>query len=145
MVGNKQATECVLTSAFDQPTLLLAALEEGVSQVVSLEQGPEALMNAIAAAKTGDQALSLGELYSLVLAETPSRELNQDLLRLVGDLPQKLESNLRRLQSVWKKGDAAELENFELKSLTGLVDKLPVKTASELVIRLQRSGLLDGE
>ncbi len=142
-LGIKQAPDCVMTTAFDQPALLLAGLEVGIGQVVSIEQGPEALLEAIQSAKAAEPAYSLYQLHSLISSEASSRKLDLDLMKLVSELPEKLASNLRRLRSVWLKANPRQLGEFSLSNLDGLVARLPVRSAAELVIRLERSELLD--
>lgn len=141
-LGIKQAPDCVMTAAFDQPALLLACLELGISEVISIEQGPEALLEAIHSAKQKQPAFSLFQLHSLIYSEAVSRKLDLELVRLVSELPEKLASNLRRLRSVWVKANPRQLSEFSLSNLDGLVSRLPVRSAAELVIRLERSELL---
>jgi DNA-binding NarL/FixJ family response regulator len=142
-LGIKQAPDCVMTTAFDQPALLLAGLEVGIGQVVSIEQGPEALLEAIQSAKTAKPAYSLYQLHSLISSETISKKLDLDLMKLVAELPEKLASNLGMLRSVWLKANPIQLGEFSLSNLDGLVARFPVRTAAELVIRLEQSELLD--
>ena len=141
-MGFQQTPGCVLTAAFDQPALVLAALEVGVSQLVSLEQGSEALLLAIQSAKQEAPAYSLYQLHSLIVSENLSRRLDVELVKLVSELPEKLASNLRRLRSVWLKANPRQLAEFSLSNLDALVARLQVQSAAELVIRLERSGLL---
>lgn len=140
-MGVRQVPDCVITTAFDQPALLLSALEVGVNHVVSIEQGPEALLDAIQSTKAGT-ALSLHQLHNLMFTESITRKLDLDLARLVSELPEKLASNLRRLRSVWSKANPRQLQDYSLFNLDGLVARLPVRSAAELVIRLERSELL---
>ena len=141
-LGIKQAPNCVMTTAFDQPALALACLEVGISEVVSIEQGPEALLEAIHSANQKQPAFSLFQLHSLISSEAASKKLDLDLVRLVSELPEKLASNLRRLRSVWVKANPKQLSEFSLSNLDGLVARLPVRSAAELIIRLERSELL---
>jgi DNA-binding NarL/FixJ family response regulator len=141
-MGLQQTPGCVLTAAFDQSALLLAALEVGVTQVVSLEQGPEALLQAIQSAKQEQTSFSLYQLHSLIMSENLSRKLDVELVKLVSELPEKLASNLRRLRSVWLKANPSQLAEFSLSNLDGLVARLQAQSAAELVIRLERSELL---
>jgi hypothetical protein len=66
-----------------------------------------------------------------------------NFVSLVDQLPEKLASNLRRLKSLWLNADPAKLEQYDLDSMKELVARLPVASASELVLALNRSGLLD--
>jgi DNA-binding NarL/FixJ family response regulator len=144
-VGIKQAPGCVVTAAFEQPALFLAALEAGILHVVAIEHGPEALLKAIDQAAAGQSEVSLESLQSLLSSQTLVSKLDLDLMRLVEQLPEKLASNLRRLRSVWNKANPNQLRDYSLSNLDGLVARLPVRTAPELIIRLLRSGLLNVE
>jgi DNA-binding NarL/FixJ family response regulator len=144
-MGIKQAPECVVTTAFEQPALFLTALEAGISHVVAIEHGPEALLEAIDQAGDGYSKVSLELVHSLLSSQSLTSKLDLELMRLVEKLPEKLASNLRRLRSVWNKANPNQLRDFSLTNLDGLVARLPVRTAPELIIRLLRSGLLDVE
>jgi DNA-binding NarL/FixJ family response regulator len=141
-VGIKQAPACVITTAFDQPGLLLSSLEIGISHVVSIDQGSDTLLAAIEGANSRAEPFSLDKIRDLIYSENIERKLDIDLVRLVSQLPEKLASNLRRLRSVWAKDNSKLLQDFSLSNLEGLVARLPVRTAAELVIRLERSELL---
>lgn len=141
-VGIKQAPSCVITTAFDQPGLLLSSLELGISHVVSVDQGSDTLLAAIESANSREELFSLDNIRDLIHSENIERKLDIDLVRLVSQLPEKLASNLRRLRSVWAKDNSKLLQDFSLSNLEGLVARLPVRTAAELVIRLERSELL---
>lgn len=144
-MGPKEAPGCVITTAFEQPALLLSALEVGVSSVVALERGPEALLEAIERAAAGESGLSLDQLHKLVSSQSTKRKLDLDLIKLVEELPEKLSDNLKKLRSVWIKANPKKLKDFSLENLDGLVSSLPVRTASELVIKAERTGLLSVE
>lgn len=141
-MGVKHAPACLLTTSFDQPALCLFALEAGVNQVVSVEQGPEALLAAIENAGAGVEGQSLRQLHDLVFSEGVDHSLDLELSKLVLALPEKLASNFRRLRAVWTKANHKQLEDFSLSNLDGLVARLPVRSAAELIIRLERSELL---
>lgn len=141
-IGIKQAPACVITTAFSQPWLILAALEVGVSSVISIEQGPEVLLRAIEQAGAKEHSWSLEQLFNLVSSEPKQTRLDLDLMSLIEELPEKLAGNLRRLRSVWVKGRSKQLQDYSLANLDGLVARLPVRSGAELVIRLERSGLL---
>lgn len=144
-MGPKEAPGCVITTAFEQPALLLSALEVGVSSVVALERGPEALLEAIERAAAGESGVPLDQLHKLVSSQSTKRKLDLDLIKLVEELPEKLSDNLKKLRSVWIKASPKKLKDFSLENLDGLVSSLPVRTASELVIKAERTGLLSVE
>jgi len=144
-MGMEQAPGCLITAAFDQPALTLSAFEIGVDHVVSIENGPEALVEAIEQVRAGESAVSLDTLHGVISTQAIKRKLDLDLLKLIEQLPEKLASNLRRLRSVWIKADPNQLKDFSMANLDGLVARLPVRTAAELVIKAERTGLLSGE
>jgi Zn-dependent protease with chaperone function len=86
---------------------------------------------------------SLAELYQLVASQTRVVAVDLNFVSLIDQLPEKLASNLRRLKSLWQKADMTKLEQYDLNSLNELVSRLPVARASELVLALNKSGLLD--
>jgi DNA-binding NarL/FixJ family response regulator len=141
--GNKQTPPAIVTAAYVQPALLLEALQVGVFDVVAIEQGATALVEAVKSASANSNNYSLAELYKLSSSEPRIRAVDLKLVSLVDQLPEKLASNLRRLKSLWAKADLAKLEQYDLSSLKEIVARLPVATAPELVLALNRSGLLD--
>jgi DNA-binding NarL/FixJ family response regulator len=143
LTGNKQAPPAIITASFTQPALLLEALEAGVFDVVSIEQGAKGLVDAVTQANSDANHYSLGELYQLVASQTRVVAVDLNFVSLIDQLPEKLASNLRRLKSLWQKADMTKLEQYDLNSLNELVSRLPVARASELVLALNKSGLLD--
>jgi DNA-binding NarL/FixJ family response regulator len=143
LAGAKQAPPAVVTASYTQPALLLEALAAGVFNVVSIEQGAQALVDAVVAARPESNAYSLAQLNALISSQPRERAVDLSFVSLIDQLPEKLASNLRRLKSLWLKADPAKLEQYDLESLKDLVARLPVASASELVLALNRSGLLD--
>ncbi|MFY9304975.1 MAG: hypothetical protein WAO31_05705 [Rhodoluna sp.] len=142
-MGIEHAPGCLITAAFNQPALTLSALEIGVNHVISIENGPEALLEAIEQVRAGESGVSLDTLHALISAQEIKRKLDLDLVKLIEQLPEKLASNLRRLRSVWIKANPNQLKGFSMSNLDGLVSRLPVRTAAELVIKAERTGLLN--
>lgn len=143
LAGIKQAPPAILTASFDQPALLLEALQTGVFDVIALEQGASGLVDAVLQADSGSHALSLQALKQLIDAQPPLRQVDLNFVRLVDDLPVKIASNLRRLKSVWQITNSSRIEQYDLGSLNEAVSRLPVANAVELVLAMSRSGLLD--
>jgi DNA-binding NarL/FixJ family response regulator len=143
LTGNKEAPPAIITASFTQPALLLEALEAGVFDVVSIEQGAKGLVDAVTQANSDANAYSLAELYQLAASQPRVRAVDLNFVSLVDQLPEKLASNLRRLKSLWQKADMAKLEQYDLNSLKEMVSRLPVARASELVLAFNKSGLLD--
>ena len=143
LTGIKQAPPAVLTASFNQPALLLEALEAGIFDVIAIEQGAKALVDAVTRASSGADPQSLAGLNRMLATQPRVRAIDLNFVSLVDQLPEKLASNLRRLKDLWQKADMTKLESYDLNSLKEAVARLPVATASELVLALNRSGLLD--
>ena len=143
LTGIKQAPPAVLTASFNQPALLLEALEAGIFDVIAIEQGAKALVDAVTRASSGADPQSLAGLNRMLATQPRVRAIDLNFVSLVDQLPEKLASNLRRLKALWQKADMTKLESYDLNSLKEAVARLPVATASELVLALNRSGLLD--
>lgn len=143
LTGFDETPLAVLTSAFDQPDLKLSALKSGFVGLVSLESGPESLVRATLDAAIGKRATTTTEIVELVRAVNPQKQLDIHLNQLVTNLPEKYQSNLRRLKTIWQKSMAERAINFDLNNLAGLVSKLKVQSPEEAVIRLYLAGHLD--
>lgn len=143
LTGIKDAPPAVVTTSYIQPALLLEALEAGAFDVVAVEQGAKALIDSITSARKDSNAYTLSELKNLLSTQSQTKVVDLNLVSLVDQLPEKLASNLRRLRSVWRKEDISKLEDYKLSALDDLVSRLPVANATELVLALNRSGLLD--
>lgn len=145
LVGLRQTPPAVLTTSFAQPDLLLFALQEGIYDVVSVDQGAQALVAALSRATSGETAYSLSAIWELVTSQPTQRAVDLSFVRLVDELPQKLSTRVKKLKSVWHSSDLVTLEKFDIDSLNALVQHLPVSSSVELVVAMNRSGLLDGE
>jgi DNA-binding NarL/FixJ family response regulator len=145
LTGVKQAPSAILTTSFEQPELLLDALHEGIIDVVTVEQGASGLVDAVSRAASGASNHSLSTIWELVSSQPSNREIDLNFVRQVDELPQRQASGLKKLKDVWQSSDSAKIEQFELRSLNTLVARLPVSNAVELVLAMNRSGLLDVE
>lgn len=145
IAGVKQAPPAILTASFDQPTLLLDALQLGVFDVISLEQGAAGLVESVTKAFSGSQPRSLLAIKQLIDAQPTFRQVDLSFVRLVDELPVKIASNLRKLSSVWVSNDSSKIEKYNLGSLNEAILRLPVANPVELVLAMSRSGLLDVE
>jgi len=143
LTGIKQAPPSILTASFDQPALLLDALEAGILDVIAIEQGAKALVDSVTQARSGENFHTLAKLNKLLASQPRVRVVDLNFVSLVDQLPEKLASNLRRLKSIWQKADMTKLESYDLNALKELVNRLPVATASELVLALSKSGMFD--
>ena len=145
LVGPKQAPPAILTASFAQPDLLLNALQEGIFDVVSVDQGAQGLVAAVSKATTGVTAYSLSAIWELVSSQPAYRAVDLNFVRQVDELPQKLASGVKKLKDVWTSSDSAKIAKFDMASLNALVPRLPVSNSVELILAMNRSGLLDGE
>jgi hypothetical protein len=145
LTGVKQAPLAILTTSFEQPELLLDALHEGILDVVTVEQGASGLIAAVSRACSGDVSHSLSSIWELVSSQPTDRAVDLNLMRLVDELPQKLATSVKKLKDVWLSADLAKMEKFDIGSLNTLVSRLPVASSIELVLAMNRSGLLDVE
>jgi DNA-binding NarL/FixJ family response regulator len=145
LVGPKQAPPAVLTASFAQPDLLLNALQEGIFDVVSVDQGAQGLVAAVSKATTGVTAYSLSAIWELVSSQPAYRAVDLNFVRQVDELPQKLASGVKKLKDVWTSSDSAKIARFDMASLNALVPRLPVSNSVELILAMNRSGLLDVE
>lgn len=145
LTGVKQAPRAILTASFTQPDLLLDALREGFSDLVTVEQGASILVAAVSRASSGASAHSLSTILELISLQPSYRAIDMNFVRLVDKLPQRLASSVKKLKAVWQSSDSAKIEKFELNSLNTLVERLPVSNSVELILAMNRSGLLDVE
>lgn len=141
--GVKHAPPAIITASYVQSPLVFEALKVGVFDVVSIEQGAGALADAVKNATSSSDTYSLTELKELVNSQPRKRAVDLNFVNLVDQLPKNLATALQKLKSTWQKAELAKLERFDLKSLEELVAFLPVSRASELVLKLENSGLLD--
>jgi hypothetical protein len=145
LTGVKQAPPALLTASFAQPELLLDALQEGMLDVLTVEQGASGLVAAVLKASSGANTHSLSTIWELISLQPSYRAVDLNFVRLLDELPQRLASILKKLKSVWQSSDSAKIEQFELSSLNTLVARLPVSNSVELILAMNRSGLLDVE
>jgi DNA-binding NarL/FixJ family response regulator len=145
LTGVKQAPPALLTASFAQPELLLDALQEGFVDLLTVEQGASGLVAAVLKASSGANTHSLSTIWELVSLQPSYRAVDLNFVRLLDELPQRLASTLKKLKTVWKSSDSAKIEQFELSSLNTLVARLPVSNSVELILAMNRSGLLDVE
>ena len=143
LVGVKQAPPAILTASFTQPDLLFQALSVGVIDVVAIEQGAERLVDAIQKARSFLDVYSLAAIREMVSSQPRIRQVDLNFVSLVDQLPEKLASNLRRLKGLWQKEDMTKLEQYDFNSMKEIVSRLPVVSATELLLALEKSGLLD--
>lgn len=145
LTGVKQVPPAILTASFAQPHLLLDALQEGIFDVVSVEQGAAGLVAAVSRTYSRANPHSLSTVWELICSQPTYRTVDLNFVRLVDELPQGLASSFKQLKAVWQSSDLAKIENFDLDSLNKLVSRLPVLSSVEMILAMNRSGLLDVE
>jgi DNA-binding NarL/FixJ family response regulator len=145
LTGVKQAPPALLTASFAQPELLLDALQGGFVDLLTVEQGASGLVAAVSRASSGANTHSLSTIWELISLQPSYRAVDLNFVRQVDELPQKLASGVKKLKDVWTSSDSAKIEQFELSSLNTLVARLPVSNSVELILAMNRSGLLDVE
>jgi DNA-binding NarL/FixJ family response regulator len=145
LTGIKQAPPALLTTSFAQPDLLLDGLQVGILDVLTVEQGASGLIDAVSRACTGASFHSLISIWELSKLQPPYRAVDLSFVRQIDELPQMQASGIKKLKDVWQSSDSAKIEQFELRSLHTLVARLPVSNAVELILAMNRSGLLDVE
>jgi DNA-binding NarL/FixJ family response regulator len=145
LTGVKQAPPAILTASFAQPYLLLDALQEGIFDVVPVEQGAAGLVAAVSRAYSRANAHSLSTVWELICSQPSYRTVDLNFVRIVDELPQGLASSLKKFKAVWQSSDLAKIEKFDLDSLKPLLARLPVLSSVELILAMNRSGLLDVE
>ncbi|MFM1994864.1 MAG: hypothetical protein RLZZ610_381 [Actinomycetota bacterium] len=144
-VGSDQTPNALLTCSFEQPTLRLAAIEAGICQVVALEEGPEKLVQSIRETAKQQSNTTLFELFNLISSQNPPQRTDLNFVRMFDELPDKSASSFEKLRVLWQGADRVKLEQFKMSNLESLAENLPVKTIPELIVRIQTSGLFDGE
>lgn len=145
LTGVKQAPTAIMTASYSQPPLLLEALQQGIYDVVPIEQGASDLLDGILGARSGTSPHSISSIRQLVLDLPTHRVVDVNFVGLVDDLPKTLASALKKLRTLWNSSDKAKQDKYELGVLNELVLQLPVANAVELLLTLNRSGLLDAE
>jgi DNA-binding NarL/FixJ family response regulator len=145
LTGVKQAPPALLTASFAQPELLLDALQGGFVDLLTVEQGASGLVAAVSRASSGANTHSLSTIWELISLQPSYRAVDLNFVRQVDELPQKLASGVKKLKDVWTSSDSAKIAKFDMASLNALVPRLPVSNSVELILAMNRSGLLDVE
>lgn len=144
-MGPKGAPSAILTSSFSQPALTLAAVQAGFSQISNLEDGAASFLKLFSLDISRANTIGLESLAELVRSTEASKQSDLEFTLSVSALPEKYQSNIRRLSSIWNKLDPQKLAGFDMSSLEPLAERLPVKTVADAVIRLYRTGFLDAK
>jgi DNA-binding NarL/FixJ family response regulator len=135
----------VLTTVFDVAALRIQALGAGMHDVVSIDSGPEGLIKSIWAAASSEQVIDLSELAQLLTQSPSSAENNFELSQAVAALPVRKKGLIEKLAEEWPKISSGSKPKLSLEQYQPLALSLGFLTASELVIKLMRNGVLNAK
>jgi DNA-binding NarL/FixJ family response regulator len=135
----------VLTTVFDVAALRIQALGAGMHDVVSIDSGPEGLIKSIWAAASSEQVIDLSELAQLLTQSPLSAKNNFELSQAVAALPVRKRGIIEKLAEEWPKISSGSTPKLSLEQYQPLALSLGFLTASELVIKLMRNGVLNAK
>jgi DNA-binding NarL/FixJ family response regulator len=135
----------VLTTVFDVAALRIQALGAGMHDVVSIDSGPEGLIKSIWAAASLEQVIDLSELAQLLTQSPPLAKNNFELSQAVAALPVRKRGLIEKLAEEWPKISSGSKPKLSLEQYQPLALSLGFLTASELVIKLMRNGVLNAK
>jgi DNA-binding NarL/FixJ family response regulator len=141
--GLSEVPKAVLTAPFDLQELRVAALEVGIHDVVAIESGPVALIQAIMAAAADQSLFDLVRLFEILSNVDLPAKSDYSLIQAINSLPGRKRAVIDRLQKDWQKLRTGGTAKFSLDSLDLLLAPLGSLTNTELVIKLLRNGFLD--
>ena len=137
-----EVPKTVLTTVFDVAALRIQALGAGMHDVVSIDSGPEGLINSIWAAASSEQVIDLSELAQLLTESPPSAKNNFELSQAVAALPVRKRGLIEKLAKEWPKISSGSKPTLSLEQYQPIALSLGFLTACELVIKLMRNGVL---
>jgi DNA-binding NarL/FixJ family response regulator len=140
-----EVPKAVLTATFKLDNLRQQCLASGMHNLVSVEEGPEALIGAIHAAWSSKQVADLKGLVALIKKTKPETKGDYSFTQLVNALPVRKRSLVDKLAKDWKAIDSGSDSKFSIELLEPLVLPLGCLTTIELVFKLLQNGYLDGE
>ena len=79
-------------------------MQEGIVDVVTVEQGATGLIAAVSRASSGALSHSLSSIWELVSSQPTFRAVDLNFVRLLDELPQRQASSLKKLKELEKKG-----------------------------------------
>jgi DNA-binding NarL/FixJ family response regulator len=135
----------VLTTVFDVAALRIQALGAGMHDVLSIDSGPEGLIKSIWAAASSEQAIDLSELAQLLTEIPIPAKNNFELSQAVAALPVRKRGLIEKLAEEWPKISSGSKPKLSLEQYQPLALSLGFLTASELVIKLMRNGVLNAK
>ena len=137
--------KAVLTTVYDIATLRVQALGAGMHDVVSIDSGPDGLINAIRSAASAEPVIDLAELAKLLTETPPIFNSSFELSQAVIALPVRKRGLIEKLAEEWPKIKAGSKPKLSLEQYQPLALSLGFLSASELVIKLMQNGVLDAK
>lgn len=138
----KELPGLLLTAPYDSPSLRVSALEAGFDALVSLEEGPEALLGALNLISSSSFDYSLLSLFELLSRAKTPIEPDPQLATNIESLSNPSAKLIEQLQKAWLRMINGTNNKFELASLVPVVSELGLRTKEELVLKLYKGGLL---
>ncbi|CAB4561928.1 MAG: response regulator [Actinobacteria bacterium] len=137
--------KAVLTTVFDITSLRVQALGAGMHDVVSIDSGPDGLINAIRSAASAEPVIDLAELAKLLTETPPIFKSSFELSQAVITLPVRKKGLIEKLAEEWPKIKAGSKPKLSLEQYQPLALSLGFLSASEFVIKLMQNGVLDAK
>ena len=143
--NSSEVPKAVLTTVYDVATLRVQALGAGMHDVVSIDSGPDGLINAIRSAALAESAFELADLAKLLNETPPIFRSNFELSQAVMALPVRKKGLIEKLAEEWPKITSGTKPKLSLEQYQPLALSLGFLSASELIIKLMQNGVLDAK
>lgn len=143
--NSSEVPKAVLTTVYDVATLRVEALGAGIHDVVSIDSGPDGLINAIRSAALAESAFELADLAKLLNETPPIFRSNFELSQAVMALPVRKKGLIEKLAEEWPKITSGTKPMLSLEQYQPLALSLGFLSASELIIKLMQNGVLDAK
>ena len=143
--NSSEVPKAVLTTVYDVATLRVEALGAGMHDVVSIDSGPDGLINAIRSAALAESAFELADLAKLLKETPPIFRSNFELSQAVMALPVRKKGLIEKLAEEWPKISSGTKPKLSLEQYQPLALSLGFLSASELIIKLMQNGVLDAK
>lgn len=143
--NSSEVPKAVLTTVYDVAPLRVEALGAGMHDVVSIDSGPDGLINAIRSAALAESAFELADLAKLLKETPPIFRSNFELSQAVMALPVRKKGLIEKLAEEWPKITSGTKPKLSLEQYQPLALSLGFLSASELIIKLMQNGVLDAK
>lgn len=143
--NSSEVPKAVLTTVYDVAPLRVEALGAGMHDVVSIDSGPDGLINAIRSAALAESAFELADLAKLLNETPPIFRSNFELSQAVMALPVRKKGLIEKLAEEWPKISSGTKPKLSLEQYQPLALSLGFLSASELIIKLMQNGVLDAK